>query len=147
VVSATKARKIIDKSIANALAGIGLLLAVGALLFLTFWTGFYHGEAVSPDGNVVQETSASLIEENGMDVLGVLIFPVVLSLIGLLASFSQTKAGKIGMWVSAILLLLFGLVTWISLGPFYLPAGLTLVIAAISARTSNRQQDRQSGAA
>ena len=133
--------------VASALAGLSLLLAVAALLFLTFWTGYYEGEEVTADGAVVAKTSASLIEENGMDVLGLLAVPVVLSAMGFLASFSRARVGTIGLWTSAVLLVLFALVTGFTVGMFYLPAGFTLVLAAVVARAANRRQTPQGGAA
>ena len=133
--------------VASALAGLSLLLAVAALLFLTFWTGYYEGEEVTADGAVVAKTSASLIEENGMDVLGLLAVPVVLSAMGFLASFSRARVGTIGLWTSAVLLVLFALVTGFTVGMFYLPAGFMLVLAAVFARAANRRQTPQGGAA
>jgi len=133
--------------VASALAGLSLLLAVAALLFLTFWTGYYEGEEVTADGAVVAKTSASLIEENGMDVLGLLAVPVVIAAVGCATSFWRVTAGKVALWTSAVLLVLFALVTGLTVGMFYLPAGLTLVLAAVVARAANRRQTPQGGAA
>ena len=129
---------------ARALAGASLLLALAALLFLTFWTGYYEGEEVTADGAVVAKTSASLIEENGMDVLGLLAVPVVIAAVGFATSFWRVSAGKVALWTSAVLLVLFALVTGFTVGMFYLPAGFTLVLAAVVA---NRRQTPQGGAA
>ena len=123
--------------IAKGLAGVSLLLANAALLFLAFWPYSYKGTAVSTDGGVVDETSASLIEQNGMGVLVWLIIPVVLCLVAFLVTLSRIRGGKVIMWAMAVLLLLFGLVSILSIGAFYLPAALALIIAAATAKTSN----------
>jgi len=132
---------------ANALAGLSLLLAVVALLFLTFWTGYYDGEEVTADGALVRKTSASLIEENGMEVLGVLAVPVVLAAMGFLASFARSRVGAIGLWTTAVLLGLFGLGTAVTVGVFYWPAALTLLTAAIISTVINRRRHRRGGVA
>lgn len=123
--------------IAMGLAGVSLLLTNAALLFLAFWPYSYKGTAVSTDGGVVDETSASLIEQNGMGVLVWLIIPVVLCLVAFLVTLSRIRGGKVIMWAMAVLLLLFGLVSILSIGAFYLPAALALIIAAATAKTSD----------
>jgi hypothetical protein len=130
---------------AGALAAASLLLSLAALLFLTFWTGYYEGEEVTTDGAVVAKTSASLIEENGMDVLGLLAVPVVLSAMGFLASFSRARVGTIGLWTSAALLGLFALGTALTIGVFYWPAALTLLSAAVISTVIDRRQSRRVG--
>ena len=117
--------------IVNAVAGVGLMLAVAALLFLALWTGAYQGETVGLDGGEVQRSSASLIEENGARILWVLMIPVLLSAIGLLVSFRQTRGGSVALWVSAALLTVFSFVSVLSIGPFYLPATVALIAAAL----------------
>ena len=104
--------------IANWLAGLSLLLAVGGLFFLTFWPGI------------------SLIEENGAaKALGWAIPPVMLALLGFLTSFRQTRMGKITTLVVAVALLMFALVFGWGLGLAYFPAAFALVIAAATARS------------
>jgi hypothetical protein len=143
-VEASKVDRTTDRCTANALAGISLLLALAALLFLTFWTGYYEGEEVTPDGAVVAKTSASLIEQNGMDVLGLLALPVVIAAVGFATSFWRATAGKVALWTSAVLLALFALGTGFTVGMFYLPAGFTLVLAAVVARTANKRRSPRS---
>lgn len=140
-------RRTIETSAANALAGVSLLLALAALLFLTFWTGYYEGEEVTAAGALVRKTSASLIEENGMDVLGLLAVPVAIAALGFATSFWRVRAGKVALWTSAVLLVLFALATSLTVGMFYLPAGFTLVLAAVVARVANTRRSPQGGAA
>ncbi len=120
--------------IAKRLAGVSLLLANAALLFLAFWPYSYQSQTMSTDGGVVDETSASLIEENGMGVLVWLFIPVIMCLVAFLVTLSRIRGGKVIMWAMAVLLLLFGLVSIFSIGAFYLPAALALIIAAATAK-------------
>ncbi len=120
--------------IAKGLAGVSLLLANAALLFLAFWPYSYQSQTMSADGGVVDETSASLIEENGMGVLVWLIIPVIMCLVAFLVTLSRIRGGKVILWAMAVLLLLFGLVSIFSIGAFYLPAALALIIAAATAK-------------
>jgi hypothetical protein len=105
------------RGIANWLAALSLLLAVGALCFLFFWPGI------------------SLVEENGTaKALGWAIPPVMLALLGFLASLRQTRMGKSITLVAAVALLMFALVFGWGLGLAYFPAVFALVIAAATAR-------------
>ena len=107
------------RGIANWLAGLSLALAVGALSFLLFWPGI------------------SLIEENGAaKALGWAIPPVMLALLGFLASFRHTRMGKVTTLVAAVVLLMFALVFGWGLGLAYFPAAFALVIAAATARSA-----------
>jgi hypothetical protein len=100
-------------AITEGLAALSLLLAVGALFFLPFWPGI------------------SLIEESGAaKALGWAIPPVMLALLGFLASFRQTRVGKITTLVAAVVLSMFALVFGWGLGLAYFPAAFALVIAA-----------------
>ena len=123
--------------IAKGLAGTSLLLAIAALLFLSFWPWTYQGEEISANGEVVRKTSASLIEENGAGVLAWLFFPAFLSVTGFLGSFRQAGASRLAMWVTAALLLLFTFTTGFSIGMFYVPAALALTVAAATARAAS----------
>ena len=121
--------------IARGLAGLSLLLALGAMLFLALWPNYYRGEEVSPEGGVVARTSASLIEENGLDVLAVLLLPVGFCLWAFVVSLLGSRPTKAVLWVMAVLLLGFSLFTSLTVGAFYFPAALALILAASLAKT------------
>jgi hypothetical protein len=119
------------------LAGASVLLALGAALFLALWPESYQGTSVTTDGRVT-ETSASLIEENGAEVLLWLLLPEAACLVALLASLSESTGAKVAMWLMGLLLLLFAWVSILSIGAFYLPAALALLLAALSATRRRR---------
>jgi hypothetical protein len=60
-----------------------------------------------------------------------LIPPVVVALLGFLASFWQTQVGKFATWAAAVLLLTFAFVTGFTIGWAYVPAALVLLVSAL----------------
>lgn len=124
---------VISTAVAHALAWVvALWLAVGPV---------YQGVSVTPvpvtPGSVASEptrATASLIGVNGMRVLPLLLAPVVLTALALLVVL-LTDAGqarrKVLLWVSAILLLGFCAVGIFSIGLFYMPAAVALVVSAV----------------
>ena len=127
----------IRDSVARGLAGSAFTLSLAAALFLILWPGSYHGTTIGTDGQVT-ETSASLIEENGLRVLPWLLLPVAACLWAFLASLSETASAKVAMWLMALLLLLFAFVSILSIGAFYLPAAIALLLAALAATRRRR---------
>ena len=111
-------------------------------------TGFVLLPA-TPGGDASGSTQVTktLIEVNGLSVvLPLLLTPVVLTGLALLAAL-LTGLGlanrKVLLWVSSVLLLGFCVVTIFSVGLFYLPAALALIVSAIlgSRRTLVRGDD------
>jgi hypothetical protein len=119
------------------LAGSAFTLSLAAALFLALWPESYQGTSVTTDGRVVED-SASLIEENGAQVLVWLLLPVAACLWAFLASLSGSTGAKLAMWLMALLLLLFAFVSILSIGAFYLPAALALLLAALAATRRRR---------
>jgi len=127
----------VRNKVCQVLAGASVLLALAAALFLALWPESYQGTSVTTDGRVT-ETSASLIEENGAEVLLWLLLPEAACLVALLASLSESTGAKVAMWLMGLLLLLFAWVSILSIGAFYLPAALALLLAALSATRRRR---------
>jgi hypothetical protein len=115
----------------SGLAGLAFSVALLAFVYLTFGDT-YSGQVcnVSPGGtSECASESSTLIEENGSRVLIPLAIPVIVT--GLIAA---TLAGMIelprpAVWLIAGGLLGFCLLTGFSIGLFFLPAALLLVIA------------------
>ena len=106
-----------------------MALAVAAGLGLAFYP-VYQGESetVSSSGVVTSSSdSATLIAENGPWVALLLCVPVLLAALGL---WSALRGHKTLAWVFAGVLLAFCVVGGFSIGLFYLPAGLSLLLAA-----------------
>ena len=127
----------IPNRFASRFAGAACALSLAAALFLALWPESYQGTSVTTDGRVIED-SASLIEENGAQVLVWLLLPVAACLWALLASFSEATSAKVAMWLMALLLLLFAFVSILSIGAFYLPAALALLLAALAAGRGRR---------
>jgi hypothetical protein len=116
----------------SATASLLLTLAAGAGLVL--WPCAYQGvEAQPAPGGAVQQRQlcATLIQANGVDVLGVLALPVLLAGVGLLA----VRAGRRGILTTVMVALVaFCLLALASVGLLYLPAAAALVIAVVGWR-------------
>jgi len=107
-----------------------LLLAVAAGLWLAFYPGFHQGVSVtaSSSGEVVQRSEqASLLAENGMWALGLLAVPVALTGLGV---FGAARSFRFLLWSVAVVLLVFSVISGMTIGLFYLPAAIALLVAA-----------------
>ena len=111
-------------------AAVGLVLAVAAGVWLAAAPDFYQGSstAVSSSGVVTTtSSSASLIEENGVWVVGLLCVPVALAALGL---YCAIRGRRVLLWVSGLLLIGFVVVSGFTIGMWYAPAALALLIAS-----------------
>jgi hypothetical protein len=108
----------------------GLVLAVAAGVWLAGDPDFYQGasSSVSSSGVVTNTVeSASLIEENGLWVVGLLCIPVALAALGLYCSVSGRR---VLLWVSGLLLIGFVVFSGFTIGMWYTPAALAVLIAS-----------------
>jgi len=123
------------------LGAVAVALAVVASLWLIFLPAFYQGLSANPNSQETIETSASLIEVNGYQVVFPLLVPVALSLVGFLAArtpeFLSAKR-KVAVWALAVTLVVFCVAGLFSIGLFYMPAGAALVAAAVASRQRPR---------
>ena len=110
---------------------VGLWLAFGPV---------YQGVSVTPTvpggvGSNATRHTATLVEQNGLWVIWLLMLPVLITGLVLLV-IPLTDAGqlrrKVLLWTSALTLLAFCAVGIYSIGLLYLPSGLALVCAAIT---------------
>ena len=118
-------------------AAFSVLLAAGALLFLAWWPDFYQGERIQtgPEGaSVITRSSESLISNEGLGVLWLLAIPAFLAVVGLAGALRQSLAGRLVLWLAAFLLVGYAFVTGFTIGPFYVPAALALLVSAITHR-------------
>ena len=107
-----------------------LLLAVAAGSWLAVYPGFYQGVSVtaSSSGEMVQRSEqASLLAENGMWALGLLAVPLALTGLGV---FGAARRFRFLLWSVAVVLLVFSVISGMTIGVFYLPAALALLAAA-----------------
>ena len=122
------------------------VLAWAAFLWLILWPwyGSVSATPVGVDGTSVADTEIvreynSLVEVNGYVVLIPVFFPVLVT--GLALLFLLTwKVGQTGSkfvpWSLAVILLAFCGLSYLSIGVFYLPAALALIVTAL-ARSRN----------
>ena len=114
-------------------------LAWGAGLWMIFGP-VYQGVSVTatlpgePAGEATRHT-ATLVGENGLWVLWLLFIPILLSGLALLAiAFTDAAQArrKALLWLAALALLAFCLVGIFSIGLFYLPVALALLVTAVT---------------
>jgi hypothetical protein len=108
-----------------------LLLASAAGLGLALWPCAYRGVEAAGGGVPERQFCESLVEANGMSVLGVLVLPVGLAGVGLVAVGSRHRGVLV---VVMAALVVFCVLALASVGLFYLPAAVALVIAVMGWR-------------
>ena len=121
-----------------ALGGVWLALvaAIVACLFLIWWPDFYTGTVteLGADGTRRAFTqSISLIEENGPQIIAVLLVPVALALIalGIIFMRAQWRWARWLLWGVTLLAWAFSVLGSFTVGLFYLPAAALLLLAAL----------------
>ena len=152
--------------------GVAHILAWGVALWLAFWPGLYESASATAvsvatvevgrplpldagavstlpgDGRESVRSSATLIQVNGLWVLGLLAIPVVLTGLGFISA-TKRQAGRaagsrypwrlVG-WIAALLLMGISIVGSVSIGLFYLPVALlTLASAALRTRPNTER--------
>ena len=124
-------------SAATVAAWVAHALAWAAGLWLAFWP-VYQGESATasapgePLGETVRFTS-TLIGQNGLWVVSLLLAPIVLTAVALLAlrlTGDRWVVRKVLLGGPAALLLGFCILGILSIGFLYLPAALALLVAA-----------------
>jgi hypothetical protein len=108
-----------------------LLLASAAGLGLAVWPCAYRGVEAAGGGGPERQFCESLVEANGMSVLGVLLLPVLLAGVGLVAVRSRHRGVLVAVMVALVAFCVLGAA---SVGLFYLPAAVALVIAVVGWR-------------
>ena len=113
---------------------IAHIFAWAATLFFLFWP-IYGGVSVSPGESGLSSVSGkTLIEVNGIWAAFLIILPIVFTAIVLIASLPGTALPRLMLtlrWTAFALTLLFCVVGIYSIGVFYLPAALAVLVAAI----------------
>jgi hypothetical protein len=119
-------------------AVVAIVLATVAGVWLVVWPCLYTGVTSSPRGDDVH-TCSSLIAENGAWVLALLAVPVVVTVLGFFAVVGRFRAVT---WALALLLFALCILAAFSIGLFYLPSAIALIVAAAR---HDRTQPRTSG--
>jgi hypothetical protein len=106
-------------------AGVAIVLATIASGWLAVWPCYYTGTTSGPSGE--STTCSSLIAENGTWVLSYLAIPIVLTVLAFVALVAQLRAV---MWTLAILLFVLCILAAWSIGLFFVPSAVAVLIAA-----------------
>ncbi len=125
--------------------GIAHVLAWVVVLGLVFGP-VYQGVSVTAvahgaPANEPTKTTATFIEVNGWRLLPILLVPAALTGLALITilktNASQTRR-RVLVWVASVLLLGFCILGSFSIGIFYLPSALALVVSSILVSRSRR---------
>ena len=127
--------------------------AWAAFLWLALWPASYRGTSVEMDSAGTYTTTshtASLVAVNGPMVLLPLFMPVALTGLALLAVWRWNPRPWIRrafLWVLALLSLAFCLLGILSIGVFFLPSAVALVVTAVvcTFRTHGRGEGAGNG--
>ncbi len=102
-------------------ASIAHILAWAATIFFLF-------------GPVYRPTGATLIEVNGLSAALLIVIPVALTAITLNASLPGATRPRLMLilrWAAFVLMFLFCVVSALSIGIFYLPSTIAMLVAAV----------------
>ena len=115
----------------------GLLAPILVVLPITM-----RGASSPVTGEQGKQEMVSMVEAGTAgDALPILSFIALMGLLGLLAivlSRRRLHLGRIFIWVSALAILAISLVSIFSLGLFFLPASILLILAAVGMRENKR---------
>ena len=108
-----------------------LVLASAAGLGLALWPCAYQGVESAGGGAPERQFCESLVEANGVSVLGLLALPVLLAGVGLAAVGRRRRSILVAVMAAMVA---FCVLAAASVGLFYLPAAVALVIAVVGWR-------------
>ena len=111
------------------------IFAWAATLFFLFWPT-YGGVSVSESG-MSSVSSKTLIEANGLWAALLLVIPVALTAVTLIASLPNAPRPRLMLilrWATFVLLLAFCAVSILSIGIFYLPCAIAMLMTVILRR-------------
>ncbi len=108
---------------------VALLLTVAAGVFLVFYPAYQGVSGGASSSGVVTSSSqsATLIAVNGFGIVVALCVPIALAALGLLAA---ARRRRVLVWVPGAVLLGFVVLTGFTIGLFYLPAAIALLLSA-----------------
>lgn len=135
---------------ASRAAGAAVVLALVAFLWIAFWPNFYTwvSETTTPgQPPIIREEHSSLLAHNGWQILPVILFPVMISVIGLLITlWADTfhRWTRVLLWVNTVVMSSFCILGLASIGMFYLPSAVAMLTSALLTRISGASQP-QSG--
>ncbi len=131
----------VRRTLSVASAAIGLVLSLAAGAFLIFWPCVYVGMKGTPRGSGsggepgTAFCSGSLLEGNGSWVLFLLAIPVAVALGGLVAAMGDRRAI---IWIFAVTLVVCVFLGAFSIGIYYVPSALALIVAALLCHSTRR---------
>jgi hypothetical protein len=129
------------KKAAKIVATAGLTWSVLMSIALVFLP-LYSGSTVNSAGLQALDSTETLIEVNGYQVLYLLLIPILLTLGAALPIIRNPDLWGVRwavVWIGASMLLVFVVLASFTIGIFYLPAALLIIAAAVLAEIKPRK--------
>lgn len=119
--------------------GFALIWSIG-LVVIAFVVPLYAGSTTTSDGATI-DTTGTLVEVNGLGVLGVVLAPLAGSVMTALMIALRDRYPIAGVlaWISAVGVALLALAGFRTIGTFILPVGLALIVAVALSRSGAGQ--------
>lgn len=116
------------------IGSVALLVAAlysSGLIAAGFLVPVYSTQSVSSSG-AVAEGSATLVGENGVNVVVVLVIPLLVTLVAAGLLFSRRSWGLLVARILTAVLVVFNVLAILSIGVFVVPVTITLVIVCLT---------------
>jgi hypothetical protein len=123
----------------TALAGLTWSVVVSIMLV---FLPVYRGVSVDSSGPQSALPTETLIQVNGYRALFLLLIYVLLTAaaaVPILRASHLWGIPRAIVWIAAVMLMIYIVLSGFSIGPFFLPAGLLLIAAAILSEINNRR--------
>jgi len=125
-----------ERRISKVAGVVAIVLSVLAAAWLAFWPCFYQGSSVKVNAQTGTTTTrtfcTSLIAENGMRVALYLAIPILITTVAVILARAGQRRPALAL---AFLFLGLCVLGAFSIGLFFVPAALVLLVAALTART------------
>jgi hypothetical protein len=115
----------------SAFACLGALAASGFLLAVPAYEGIATSAASAGGGVDTVRFTQTFAEANGPRAMGLLLLVTLVATAPLGVALARPAAQRATTWASALLLSAFSVLAGFTVGLFYLPSALTLLIAAV----------------
>jgi hypothetical protein len=124
-------------------APIALLIALAydvGLVIAGFLAPVYQSTSASSSG-VVTQGSNTLVGENGLGVVLIVLVPLLMTITVGSALWRQSRRGAAAFaWTITVFLALFNLLAMLSIGVFVLPVTAALIVACTACRSTRGRQ-------
>jgi hypothetical protein len=126
-------RRFSMRALATILSGLAFLAVVAATVYLLTAPLYQHvTTAITENGEETVQSTATLVEVNGTWVVFALIGVTLVSGLPLLAALRRSASQRLVTWACTLLLLAYSIAGSFTIGLFFMPGAVLLLLAAIA---------------